>query len=344
MKYLLLVSLIIIFSGCATNSLSIKVTDPAPVTIPSDIKNIGIINRTNTLAPNNAVKIADEILTLEMLTIDSTASLQAINGLYYQLQQNPRFDRVINIPSPILDNLVTDNFSQPLLPDDIRKICSDNKLDAVWVLEFFDTNTSVKYSVVNETYDVLGQAVKVPRTGARVITNVFIGWRIYDASGTILFDEFSEVKGIVSEGEGVNPLKAIMAITGQKSKVENMCRQMGIAYAYDLLPYTHPAYREYYVKGSQNMKTAKRMAQVGQWNDAEKIWRQETDNRKYRVAGRAFYNMAIVCEINGNIDSAIYWASHSAVMFKNRKARKYVRVLQSRKRKLKQLQRQQQNL
>ena len=58
--------------------------------------------------------------------------------------------------------------------------------------------------------------------------------------------------------------------------------------------------------------------------------RKETNNSSRKIAGRAAYNMAIINEINGDIDSALKWAQKSYEDSNNKLALDYVRILENR--------------
>jgi hypothetical protein len=49
-----------------------------------------------------------------------------------------------------------------------------------------------------------------------------------------------------------------------------------------------------------------------------------------KVAGRACYNMAIINEINGQLDDALGWAQKSWEDYKIRIGLRYVRILENR--------------
>ncbi|HEY6899107.1 MAG TPA: hypothetical protein VI233_00630, partial [Puia sp.] len=54
------------------------------------------------------------------------------------------------------------------------------------------------------------------------------------------------------------------------------------------------------------------------------------NSSRRKVAGRACYNMAIICEINGDLEGAIQWAQKSYENYNNRLALSYVNVLRNR--------------
>jgi hypothetical protein len=88
--------------------------------------------------------------------------------------------------------------------------------------------------------------------------------------------------------------------------------------------------RIYYVRGNGNFKMAKRMARTGNWDGAAKLWQRETLNTKRKVAGRACYNMAIISEINGDLNEAIHWAQQAYENYNNRLALSYINILRNR--------------
>jgi hypothetical protein len=61
------------------------------------------------------------------------------------------------------------------------------------------------------------------------------------------------------------------------------------------------------------------------------LWQAETSNPKRKIAGRACYNMAIISEINGDLDAAIDWAQKSYENYGIRLALTYVNILKNRK-------------
>ena len=161
-------------------------------------------------------------------------------------------------------------------------------------------------------------------------TIVRTGWRIYDPAGMTMLDEFMNEESIMSNGRGVNPLAAVRALSGRKEAVREVSNRAGQEYAYRILPYRIRVYRDYFVKGSTNFKSAKRKAQIGLWDEAGELWKKETANRDRKIAGRAYYNMAIISEINGNVDEALGWAQKAFGDYNIRQARDYVNILENR--------------
>ena len=72
------------------------------------------------------------------------------------------------------------------------------------------------------------------------------------------------------------------------------------------------------------------MAQAGDWDAAAKLWNEAANSSSRKVAGRACYNMAIISEINGDLNGALQWAKKAYVVYRTPYALDYVNILQQR--------------
>lgn len=324
--------ILFILSSCAMDYLTMNVTEPAPVTISKDIKKIGIINRSKP-SEKTAAKLdeIDKILSAEGKNFDRDGANAAIKGLKDELLRNQRFSEI-----KILDSLWVENpgmgiFPAPLAWDDLEKLCKINNVDAIFSLAFYDTDTKINYNTSQtEINGPLGTKIPAIEHHASVVTLIKTGWRIYDPAQKVMADEFVVFDETVSQGKGINPLKAISAIMGRKDLVMQASNNIGYNYAQRILPFRVRVTREYYVNGTDNFKTAKRRAQTGDWDGAAELWYKELDNPKSKIAGRACYNAAIINEINGDLTKAVDWASKSYTDYKNKKALYYMNILKDR--------------
>jgi len=117
-------------------------------------------------------------------------------------------------------------------------------------------------------------------------------------------------------------------------------KNIGNAYARRIRPYKRRVTRNYFVKGTDNFVVAKRRAQAGDWDGAAKLWEQELSHPDEKIAGRAYYNMAVSSEINGNLDKALDYASKSYSDYRNNEALRYLDILRYRQRQKQELNRQ----
>ena len=320
-----------IFSSCASTELmQLSVLEPAPVTLPSYIKNVAVINRTQLSKKAKIVDVADKITSFKDGNLDKDGAQATITGLADELKKNNRFDEIKIIPNTDLTTDVPGMFPIPLSWDTVRKYCKENNADALFVLELFSTESKIDYSVNNTTVKTLLGNIPSIEQQANMHTIVKAGWRIYDPEGENILDEVAISRSANFYGKGINPMIALQALINRKEAVQEIGNAAGHAYAFRIIPLWERVSRDYYVRGTNNFKIAKRKSQTGNWDEAAKLWQKETTNPKRKIAGRACYNMAIINEINGNLNMAIKWAQQSYENYNNHLALNYVNMLKNR--------------
>jgi hypothetical protein len=317
--------------SCKTNQLYLNVVEPAPVQIPSSVTSIGIINRYLPTDETKVIDAIDRTLSLEGRNLDNDGAAECVKGLAEELSGNVRFSSVVTIDDIKFKTPGTINFPAPLKWEIVEMICSEKSTDALFALERYDTDTKLNYS--SQKVDIQTPFGKIPGLEHQVDMETLVktGWRIYYPSTQTILDEYAYEESIVFSGKGVNPLVAASALIGRKDAVNQVSNKAGHGYALRILPYQIRVTRDYYVKGTNNFKIAKRKAQVGKWDEAGLFWEKETNNSSGKIAGRACYNMAIINEINGDLDMALGWAQKAYENYNNRLALDYVRILERRR-------------
>jgi hypothetical protein len=327
--YLIIIAGLLV--SCKTNQLYLNVIEPAPVTISKDIKKVGVINRSMPTDETKIIDVLDKALSLEGVNLDKDGAEQAIMGLSDELMNNARFDEVKTLTDIDFRTPKLGMFPVPLSWEIVGKICKETGTDALFALEYYDTDTKLVYSTQNAgTKEVFG--VKIPSVvhQADMETIVKTGWRIYDPVNQVIADEFNHFESVVFTGKGVNPLVAVAALIGRKEAIIDVSNRAGHDYALRIIPFRNRVYRDYFVKGTNNFKIAKRKAQMDQWDEAGQLWEKETANPKPRIAGRACYNMGIINEINGNVEEALKWVRKAYADYNTKQAREYSKILENR--------------
>ncbi len=330
-KVLFILSAIIVSSCSSMNRLTMSVTEPAPVYVPANIETIAIINRSLPSVQNDELEKLDKIFSVEGKNLDKNGAMETVTGLYDELTKTQRFDTIKIIDELDLKNPGLGIFPASLPWETVENICKKNNVDAIFVLSFYDTDASIHYKA--EKFDFKGPAgIKIPIVEHHALVTTFIktGWRIYDPLNRWIADEIQINHQVKSEGVGVNPLNAARAILDREQAVLQTSSNIGHNYAQRIFPYKTRVSRDYYVRGTDNFKIAKRRAQTGNWNAAAELWEEEVSNPKRKIAGRACYNMAIINEINGNLNTAVDWAAKSYTDYKDKEALQYLKVLNNR--------------
>lgn len=328
----LIILLAVIFSSCKTNLVYIRVTNPSPVTISNSTKAIGIVNRTTPSDDNKTLNTVHQATSGETLKLIKESSAECIRGLNDALTQNKRFDIVKPLNQIDLKTPVSGTFPSPLSWTDIEYLCKDNGVDILFVLEVFDTDLKVipitNQIKLDNITDVLNT---VTQSQVNIITTVKTGWRIYDPAKKYILDQFPLADNLTVTASAITIVNTTEALLGRKEAIKQNANRLGHMYADRIIPYWITVTRDYYVKGNRNFKIATRKARTRNWDGAGELWLKETNSTRRKIAGRACYNMAILGEINGDLDAAIQWAQKSYENYNNRLALKYVNILRYRK-------------
>ncbi|HOP58469.1 MAG TPA: DUF6340 family protein [Bacteroidales bacterium] len=327
--YLLLV--IALTVSCKTNELYISVIDPAPVALSKDIAKPGVIDRSMPTDETKGLDRLERIITLEGADLDKEGAGECIKGFADELVNNGRFNDVRLLNDIDFRTPRKGNFPEPLRWDIIDMICRENNVDAIFSLEYYDTDAVINYSTQKvDLKTAIGIMVPALEHLANMETIVKTGWRIYDPLNRVIADEYSHVESVVYSGRGINPEVAAGGLIKRKDAVKEVSYVAGHEYAFRLLPVSLRVERDYFVKGSNNFKVARRKAILGNWDEAGLLWEEETDNPKRKVAGRACYNMGIINEINGDLHSALEWARKAYADYNIKLALRYSEILESR--------------
>lgn len=306
-----------------------NITEPAPIQLGEGIHKVAILNRS---LPNKESSIPSElekILSLEGMQLDSLGAEYCLDGMVQELKANAIYDEVIRINDSVPGSGLS-IFPAQLSWSLVEDICSTHQVDALYILSFFDTDARVNYQTVPVSVNSPVGTVKTLEHQATMQTMMKVGFRLYDPKRKLILDEFVINDVIVNRGRGINPFKAVEAIIGRKEAVLQVSTDLGREYALRVLPYNIRVARRYFVRGNDDLKTARRKAETGNWVGAAELWEQSTHSPKRRAAGRANYNMAVYAEMQGDLEGAIAWAQIAYEDYNNKLARDYVRLLNNR--------------
>ena len=317
--------------GCSSmNNLTMSVTEPAPVYVPSQVERIGILNRSESTT-NKTLEQIDQVFSIEGKKLDQEGAQRVVQGIKDEFDKLEQFEKVVFVESDKVENPGLGIFPSSIPWKLVDQLCKENNVDALFVLSFYDTDAAVSYSTQTvEKVNAFGIKIPIIEHTASVTTNIKAGFRVYNNLTKDILDEIVNEEWTTSVGRGINPAKALEAISGRKENVLQISNNMGHNYALRTHPFRIRVTREYYVRGTDNFEIAKRRAQTGNWDGAAELWEIETRNPKSKIAGRACYNMAIINEINGDLDAATSWASKAYTDYEDGNALRYLKVLNNR--------------
>jgi hypothetical protein len=96
-----------------------------------------------------------------------------------------------------------------------------------------------------------------------------------------------------------------------KLLVENSAAYFGKAFGSKLIPSWTKIERGYCHSKNREMLKAEEFCKTGEWLKAAEIYKRQTKSKNKDISTKAKYNMALVCEMEGNIDAAIDWIARS---------------------------------
>lgn len=317
-------------SSCSTSSVLVNVQRPADITIPQDIQNIVVVNRSRPSKDNLAGNIVEGLFSGEGIGADRKGAEYCVNGLTDMLVNSERFT-LKNIGGIELKGTGTSAFPIPLAWNEVKSICGSYNGDALLVLATFDSDAkTIVGAPVTRTRKVKGIKVKELRYPVTLIMSVESGWRIYDANKEFIIDEnkFTEIKEFKAWGN--SPEQAQLNLPSTRVAVKKSGAYAGKQYGFRISPIWVKVNRTYYTGKSDDLKLAKSYVKKGDWDAAIEIWMPLTDDQDVKISARAAFNMALASEIKGGLETAIEWAK-KAQKLGEKKAYNYINILYRRK-------------
>jgi hypothetical protein len=308
--------IVVCYSCSSTNLMSLSVTEPACVSLPPNAKTAAVVNRSFATDDNRTVDAIHRTLSLESKNLQAAGAGASMTGLTDALIRSNRFVSVKKLSNLDLRSCGAGVFPVYLSWDTVERICRENHADVLFSLELFDAGSTVGLNIANFV-QVLNMK-----------TQVKTGWRIYDPSTRTILDQYFIYRDLNCQGG--NYLTVSSAQLGRKEAVIRAGNRTGEDYATRIIPYSIRVSRFYYVRGNGSFSVATRMARAGDWDGAAHIWREATNSSSGKVAGRACYNMAIISEINGDLNGALQWARKAYEVYRTPYALDFVNILQRR--------------
>jgi hypothetical protein len=330
-KILLLILLPFIFSCRSTIYVDVK--RPAAINVGSHIKSVALIDRTDV--EQNAWNMIEGVLTGEGLLQDRENTQAVLKGMYERMTQSNRFDvRLTN--TKLKRSGTAGSFPAPLSWSEVERLCRQNNVDAIVVLESFDTNWIITNgSVKVDKKDKEGNVIPGIEYFAEGVGTVKSGMRLYDPSRKSIADQDNITHVMRWRKQGSSVQEALAQLIERRIAISNVSYQTGVQYTNRITPAWTREARTFYNKGAKDPWLARgsRKARTGFWEDAIRDWEYVINNsRNIKAKGRAAHNIALGHEVLGELPMAQVWAKRAFADYNNRKALSYSRELNIRMR------------
>ncbi len=234
MKTLLYLFLLVVSLGSCMQSTTLRVLQPAQLTVPDHINKVAIVDRSK---PSNGwLNVLEGLFTGESIGQDRRSRQEAVNGLTNALTRTPRF-QVKNTGIEMTGSKAGGNMPQPLEWREIEQICKDYGTDAVVAIESFDSDNSASTTrQLNKRKDKKGKEYTDITYNAKQHTSVRIGWRTYDPTKRVIFDEYVTDDYLERTGSGNTERRALDNLPSQVDVTRDVAFNVGIEYGARIAP------------------------------------------------------------------------------------------------------------
>jgi len=292
-KFSFLLSLMAL-SGCYPAFVfQMEGLEPAKISIPASVTSITVFSRIDIDSTSKPARI--ESAGKMNFTLDSLMAKEAVLGCVDELIKSPRFE----VYDPMVKRNLAGDFTNPARPlpwNIIGEIVGDPPLDAALALESCCYRDTV-ISLVRDgwkTYSFL-QILSTYWRLYELKNNQFTEYQFTDT----LTYELWEVEEMIQS----SPFDHFMVIEGMY--------ETGKKTAHKIAPYWIQLERAYFPYGPHDFHKGARYMREGNWAEAAGIWDLYVDSRNSVEAAKACYNMAVTCELAGEISLALEWLAKS---------------------------------
>ncbi|MEN8789570.1 MAG: DUF6340 family protein [Flavobacteriaceae bacterium] len=326
------IGMILLLASCGvTHQVDVQTVEPAKVDLSSGIRRIGIINESIAGEIDQETGELEAWVRYSDKNISEAAKDAALMGLFNELIHDTRFDSILVLEQES-DLQLSDQQLDGAIPwERMAEICKKYEVDALFALAFHETDTRISLKKTKmEKRNLLRERIQTRGHEITLETLIENGWRIYDPFNKSILDEITLKNQLVSKAKGEDPIEAFQAIEDRRDSVLSFSAKTGSNFGSRLQPHKQTISRPYYIKGSDNLQKANEMAEAEDWQGAAALWKLDMAHTKSKVRSRAFYNMAVINEVHGDLESALELATKSNEVFESKLTKQYVLALNDR--------------
>ncbi len=172
---------------------------------------------------------------------------------------------------------------------------------------------------------------------AKEVVNVIVCWNFYDLSKMEFIYSRPKMDTVSWIEPAYNLREARKALPNRLEAVYVAAEIAGKEFARFLAPHWIEVDRMYYKSGHGELKKTNDLIKQNRWIEAAEIWRKYTSHKNKSIAALSMYNLALACEMSGEMDAALDWVIKSFYVFQNSNefhsanCKDYIRILGQRK-------------
>lgn len=324
--------------SCELAYIVVDVVEPPPLPLPENVTKISLNNRLTDSILNFT---GDDFMLKgsNLKEIRSIAALKTIGGMEEVFLKKESF----MVTGKMLESTVmedADDLPIRISAQTIREICTEQDCDVLLSLEslWFSSDISYDSFLAKEprnqnqiwsntiTYD----ARRIEYFNALLTVHIKLGWRVYEPeSGAVLYEGYQR-DSVFYEVQGRSEEEAEKKLPSTLNVVEKAGFLTGIQISERLSPSLITVERYYYRSANKDFGKANELAKFRRWDDAANLWEPYLSSSHKAVKAMACYNMALIHEMDGNLEEAKRLVNIAAGLVPWEEVIEYKKVLDSR--------------
>ena len=249
----------------------------------------------------SGVKLVDSLIQKFDLEHDTILT----NGEKYQEELVSYFTSIINLYPVELKHYSNSKTIDPKLglysKQELKEIAETTNADILFSFDYYASLDGINFSP--DYY-----------TGYEKV-QVMAFWNFYDLQSQELQFLYTKIDTISWRIEARNLYHTIKELPPRKDAILNAADITATRFAEYLIPHWIEVQRMYYHSGHVDIKKTDRLIKENKWMEAAKIWKANINNPNKNIAAKCRFNMALVCEMEGNLEAAVDWVIQSFHVF-----------------------------
>jgi hypothetical protein len=327
--------------SCKSNYavLSIENTQHAPDELPQAIQSVTLMNRSMTSQFQNFKEDSLQMyyyrngFQLSKIVLDSMAcdtTLKALSGLMFE---SGRYDVVIPVNRNLERKVSYDMLPDTLNSNQVSEICRNYNTDALIVMERFLTKPMTDIS--EETrFDPYAGYVKSYNATLDLKYDAF--FRVYQPGRKALVKEIAVSDTIYWESSDTKLDQLLSKLPTVKKAMINGAIKVALDLDSKISPTWVPEKRGYFLFRPKDDLGEKYMKE-NKLDEAARFWGEMEKSTNKNIRSKAEYNLALLNELNGDIDRAIEYGLKSFHTYYRFQTETYLKKLEARRQALQKL-------
>lgn len=315
--FLLTLLLAIGLYSCSTiknmGSLQVETLKPGLFSFLEHVDTVAIFKRDYFQSDTNVFRYLDvqnEIILTDSLIRYSELSNKCVDALADYLNQQGYFLKVINYRDT-MNHL----FSGPANTLQNKETAQKLGVDLCISLDYFQLEDKMMNNSYYFSSRILDDFPEFRTSTAMESVKTNLLWTMSFREDTSLY--ICKEPDNLHYGNSVNP-ELFGNDRRHKILLENVAGYLGEAFARKLIPSQEQTGRFYYKSNNPSMLQAEKYFMEGDLLKAADIYKNQTISKNRDIAAKATFNLALICELEGNLDAAYDWLYQSTNIFQTK--------------------------